>query len=176
MSQNVIEAIEQRRSVRKFKPDPIPESFIQRILNCGLSAPSAGNLQPWQLWVVKLPHLKAALAEAACGQRFVEKAPVVIVVVAEPERSAAKYGSRGANIYCLQDTAALIQNMLLTATAFGIGSCWVGAFDEKTVGKVLGLSEGLRPVALLPMGYPAEVLYHPPRSKKPLTETVITLE
>lgn len=176
MSQDIIEVMEQRHSVRKFKPDSIPEFIIQSILNCGLSAPSAGNLQPWQIWVVKLPHLKAVLAEAAYGQTFVEQAPVVIVVVADPKRSAAKYGVRGAALYCLQDTAAMIQNMLLAATAFGIGSCWVGAFDEKAVSKVLGLSEGLKPVALLPMGYPAEVSRHVPRSKRPLTETVKTLE
>ncbi len=176
MSKNLIEAIGQRRSVRNFKPDLIPEFIIQNILNCGLLAPSAGNLQPWQLWVVKSPHLKAALAEAACDQKFVEQAPVVIVVMAEPERSKTRYGRRGAKLYCLQDTAALIQNMLLAATAHGVGSCWVGAFEEKAVSKVLGLSEKLRPVALLPMGYPAELSQHSPRSKRPLTETVKTLE
>lgn len=176
LTKNVIEAIEERRSVREFKPDPIPDSIIARILECGLKAPSVGNVQPWQFWVVSRPSLKSALAEAAFGQESVEQAPVVIVVLAEPSRSAARFGYRGSKLYCIQDTAAAVQNMMLAATAYGIGSCWVGAFDEKMVSEALGLSERFRPMALVPMGYPAEVSQRRPRSLRPLAETVVTVE
>ena len=81
--------------------------------------------------VVKQPDLRKRIAAAAHDQDFIETAPVSIVVCAEPERSAARYGNRGAALYCLQDTAAAIQNILLTATAYGLGTCWVGAFDQR---------------------------------------------
>lgn len=176
LAKNVIEAIEERRSVREFKPDPIPESVVSRIIDCGLKAPSAGNIQPWQFWVVKRPSIRSALAEAAFGQNFIERAPVVIVVLAEPARSATRYGYRGSDLYCIQDTAAAVQNMMLAALAYGIGSCWVGAFDEKKVSEALDLSERFRPVALVPMGYPAETRARRPRSQRPFDETVITVK
>jgi nitroreductase len=176
LSKNVIEAIEERRSVRQFKQDPIPESVVNRIIDCGLKAPSAGNIQPWQFWVIWRPSLKAALAEAAFGQEFVGQAPIVMAVLAEPARSATRYGYRGSELYCIQDTAAAVQNMILAALAYGIGSCWVGAFDEKKVSKALNLSERFRPVALVPMGYPAELPARRPRSCRPLEETVITVQ
>lgn len=176
LTKNVIEAIEERRSVRQFKQDPVPEAVVSRIIECGLKAPSAGNIQPWQFWVIRRPGLKAALAEAAFGQEFVEQAPVVIAILAEPARSATRYGYRGSELYCIQDTAAAVQNMMLAALAYGIGSCWVGAFDEKKVSKALNLSERFRPVALVPMGYPAELPTRRPRSHRPLEETVVTVQ
>lgn len=106
--------------------------------------------------MVKRNEIKKSLAEAAVDQDFIEKAPVCIVVCAEPERSMARYGERGASLYCLQDTAAAVQNILLTATAYGLGSCWVGAFDEQKVNTTLGLSSHYKPVAIIPIGYPAE--------------------
>lgn len=118
-------------------------------------APSAGNLEPWKFVVVRRDDLKEELAQAAHGQDFLASAPVSIVVCADPARSASQYGERGAELYCLQDTAAAVQNLLLTATAYGLGSCWVGAFDEKQVKETLGLDDNLRPVAIVPVGYPA---------------------
>jgi nitroreductase len=176
LSKNVIEAIEERRSVRQFKQDPIPEAVVSRIIGCGLKAPSAGNIQPWQFWVIRRPGLKEALAEAAFGQEFVSQAPVVVAVLAEPARSATRYGYRGSELYCIQDTAAAVQNIMLAGLEYGIGSCWVGAFDEKKVSKALNLSERFRPVALVPMGYPAELPARRPRSQRPMEETVITVE
>ncbi|MCL6560259.1 MAG: nitroreductase family protein [Firmicutes bacterium] len=86
------------------------------------------------------------------------EAPVVVVVCAEPSRSAQYYGERGRHLYCLQDTAAATQNMLLAATAYGLGSCWVGAFDENQVRDCLGIPPERRPVALIPLGYAAAQL------------------
>lgn len=155
MTKDVIAAIEERRSVRDFEQTPIPDATIGRLIESASLAPSAGNLEPWKFVVVKQDDLRQALASAAYGQDFIEVAPVCIVVCAEPERSAARYGERGANLYCLQDSAAAVQNILLTATAYGLGSCWVGAFDEIRVKEILGLAPKFKPIAIIPIGYPA---------------------
>ena len=101
MTTDLFEVIEKRRSERHFKPDPVSGDAIKRILECGLRAPTAGNIQPWQFIVVKRPELKEDLARAAFGQRFVSDAPVVIVVAADPQRSARTYGTRGE--MCIRD-------------------------------------------------------------------------
>ncbi len=156
MTKDVIAAIEERRSVRRYEATRIPEATIGRMLESAHLAPSAGNLEPWKFVVVRRDDLKERLVQAAFGQDFLASAPVCIVVCADPARSAARYGQRGAELYCLQDTAAAVENLLLTATAYGLGSCWVGAFDEEQVKETLGLGGNLRPVAIIPVGYPAE--------------------
>jgi len=106
--------------------------------------------------VVKDEKIKERLAEAALGQMWMTTAPVIVVVCANLERSASRYGERGRNLYAIQDTAAAIENMLLAAHALGYGACWVGAFDEEEVRRILSIPHGLRPVALIPIGKPAE--------------------
>ncbi|MDI3281532.1 MAG: nitroreductase family protein, partial [Bacillota bacterium] len=148
MTKDVLDAIRERRSIRRFKPSPIPDATLGRLVEAAALAPSAGNLQPWHFCVVKDEAVRRSLARAAGGQSFIAAAPVALVVCADPLRSASRYGRRGAELYCLQDTAAAVQNLLLAATAFGLGSCWVGAFDEELVARALGLPEHLRPVAI----------------------------
>ncbi len=114
------------------------------------------------------------LARAAYGQGFLAQAPVVIAVCAVPEESARIYGERGRELYCLQDTAAAAENLLLAAVEAGLGACWVGAFDEAGVARVLGLAAGWRPVALLALGHPAEL--EPPRSRRRMDEVVLWLD
>ncbi|MGE5599139.1 MAG: nitroreductase family protein [Bacteroidota bacterium] len=156
MTKDVIEAIKERRTVRRFRPDPVPEATIGRLIEAARRAPSAGNLQPWRFTVVLNQGARQALAAAAAGLEFIAEAPVCLVFSAEPQRSAAKYGRRGAELYCLQDTAAAIENLLLAATGFGLGSCWVGAFDEQAVREAVGLPAEQRPVAIIALGHPAE--------------------
>lgn len=153
---SVYQAILERRSIRSFRSDPIAEECIHRIIVAAQRAPSAGNRQPWFFYVVRNPKTKEALAHAAYDQDFIAQAPVVIVVCAEPGRSASRYGERGEKLYSIQDTAAAVENMLLTITEMGLGSCWVGAFDENRAAKVLSLPSHLRPVAMLPIGFPNE--------------------
>jgi nitroreductase len=147
--------IEKRHSVRRFNSahDIAPET-VERILSAAILAPSAGNCQPWHFFVIRDTEVKERLAEAAWGQRFITEAAVVIVVCTEPARSSARYGPRGSRLYCLQDTAAATEHILLAATALGLGSCWVGAFDEGAAAQVLQLPNDLRPVAIVPIGYP----------------------
>ncbi len=152
---DLFEAMEKRRSVRDFDPArDVPIEMIEEILRCACLAPSAGNVQPWRFCVIRDRGLKEKLAEAALGQAFVASAPVVIVVCADLKAHAAAYGKRGVELYSIQDTAAAIQNLLLAATSLGLGSCWVGAFREGEAAAALGLEESLRPLAIIPLGYP----------------------
>lgn len=153
---DVFEAMEKRHSVRSFDTSrEVPEELVEKLLYCACLAPSAGNVQPWRFFVVREAGVREGLAAAALGQGFVARAPVVIVVCADLEAHAAGYGRRGVELYSIQDTAAAVQNMLLAATALGLGTCWVGAFREEEVSRVLGLPRSLRPLALIPVGYPA---------------------
>ncbi len=148
------DAIDRRHSVRRFGPGEVSAKTITRILEAAVRAPSAGNRQPWHFIVVSDSELKQALAIAAHGQGFLADAPVVIVICADPERSASRFGERGRELYCLQDTAAATEHILLAATAFGLGTCWVGAFDEQEAARALNLPNHLRPVAMVPIGHP----------------------
>jgi nitroreductase len=150
------QVLENRYSVRRFDPAAgVTPEMVERLLNAAICAPSAGNRQPWHFYVVRDAVRKRGLAEA-CGQGFVSQAPLVIVVCADAAQSAARYGQRGRTLYCLQDTAAATEHILLAAVALGLGGCWVGAFDEKLAARVLDLPRRHRPVAILPIGKPAE--------------------
>jgi nitroreductase len=152
----VFEAIRGRRSIRAFKPDPLKEGDLEKILRAGISAPSAGNCQPWEFVVVRDQKIKQRLVRAALGQSFIAEAPVVVVVCANVPRTARRYGRRGAELYCIQDTAAAIQNMHLAAYALGYGTCWIGAFDEDAAAEAVQTPPDVRPLAIIPIGKPAE--------------------
>ena len=163
------DAIKARRSIRRFEDKPVDDDIINKILELGQLAPSAGNLQPRDFVVIKNHETKEKLAAAALNQRFVSEAPVVIAVCANLQRTA-HYGSRGRDLYCIQDSAAAIENMLLAMVDLGLSCCWVGAFDEHAVSKILNLPSHARPVALLPIGY-SEVKKGPAK-RMPLDELV----
>ncbi len=152
---DVWQAIERRSSIREYDVDrDVTEGDLVRILEAAIRAPSAGNLQPWRFFVVRDRQIKLALARAAADQEFVAQAPVAVVVCAEPQRSARRYGTRGSDFYCLLDCAAATENLLLAATGLGLGACWVGAFSESGVRSALMLPSTLRPVAIVPIGWP----------------------
>lgn len=153
---NVFEAIMGRRSVRKFEKKAIDEKLIGLMLYMATCAPSAGNTQDWVFIVVKDENRKQRIAKAALDQKFIAEAPVVIVVCGDLQKISLRYGERGERLYSIQDTAAAIQNLLLAAHAAGLASCWVGAFDEEEIKLILELPDNLRPLAILPVGYPAE--------------------
>ena len=163
------EAIKGRRSIRAFKPQDIPEETVEKLIDAAIHAPSAGNTQPWEFVISRKQDTKKKLAQAA-HQAFVEEAPVVIVVCANEKRSSSGYGKRGETLYCIQDTAAATQNILLTAYSLGLGTCWVGAFNEKVAKKALKTPKGIRPVAMIPVGYPNKTPSQ--RGKRPLNQIV----
>jgi len=149
----VEECIEGRTSIRSFKLDPIDDSIVREALRMANLAPSAGNLQARDFIVVRDMATKKALADAAYDQGFIRIAPVVIVFCANLDR-IKHYEERGATLYCLQDVAAAVENMMLFLFSKGIGSVWVGAFDERKASNALGLPKHSRPVAIVPIGYP----------------------
>jgi nitroreductase len=153
---NIFEAIFGRRSVRKFKKEEIDERLIGLMLFCATQAPSAGNTQDWVFIVVKDEEIKRKLAKAALDQDFIAEAPVVIVACSDLKKISLRYEERGERLYSAQDVAAATQNLMLAAYALGLGSCWVGAFDEEEVKFILELPENIRPLVIIPVGYPDE--------------------
>ncbi len=164
------EAIKGRRSIRRFKKKQVPKEILTQLIEAASYAPSAGNIQPWHFIIATKPTVKWKLAEAAYGQTHMEEAPVIIVVCADEKQSSMGYGSRGRTLYCLQDTAAAIQNILLTAYALGLGTCWTGSFNEEDVKEAMKTLEGIRPVAMISLGYPDVVPRQ--RNRKLLSEII----
>ncbi len=165
---NIHDVIKNRRSVREFVDREIPGEAVDLLVEALRWAPSAGNLQSRKFYFVFNEDLRNRLVQAGFKHDFVSfiaRAPLVIVACAD-HHIASQYGERGKNLYCIQDTAASIQNMLLAAQALGLGTCWVGAFREDRVSEILGLPDNLRPVALIPVGYPGKIPNVPERRPK----------
>jgi len=171
---DMVSALKERFSCRSFRLESVSRQQLSALLDAARWAPSAGNLQPWRFVVVTAAEVRHELARAAFGQSFIAAAPAVIVVCAVPRESGRVYGERGRDLYCLQDTAAATQNVLVAATASGLGACWVGAFDEAAVARALGLAADWRPVAVVPVGHPAEPSGR--RSRRALDAVVVWME
>ncbi len=150
------DVLKKRQSIREFRDKEVSEEVINKILEMANLAPSAGNLQAFKVVVVKDANMRKKLSEAALGQSSVAEAPVNLVICAVPEESAVKYGDRGRELYSVQDATIFAAYIQLAATSLGLSSVWVGAFDEGEVGEVLRLEENIRPIAIIPLGYPAE--------------------
>lgn len=162
------EVVRRRTSVRAYRPDPVADEVLNRILEAGRLAPSAKNLQPWKFIVIKDPAVKAALVPACRNQAFVSQAPVVIcgcAIESEVWKGMGGYWSAEA-----VDLAIALEHIILAAAAEGLGTCWIGAFVEAEVRKVLAIPEGVKPIALTPLGYPAKETS--PRPRKPLSDII----
>lgn len=155
--------VRKRGMVRRFKDKPIEHEHLIKILSNAVRAPSAGHLQPWEFVIVTDNKIKQRLAEAAVKQMFIAEAPVVIVVCADTERSASRYGERGRRFYSIVDTAFASLLILLTARDLSLGACFVGAFDDNKVAEILALPKYVKPIGIIPLGYPAE---RPPKYKR----------
>jgi nitroreductase len=143
--------LESRSSVREYDDGPLAEEDVSYILRCASTAPSAGNLEAWDVIVVTDEETKAALAEAAFSQEHVERAPVIFVVCSNYVRSMSRYGERGI-LYGLEDATIACTYMMLAAHAISLRSCWTGAFDDDEVREILSLPQHIRPVSLLAVG------------------------
>lgn len=162
---NVSQAIKQRYSVRSYKPEPMSEEKLNKVLEAARLAPSAHNAQAWKFVVVRDEQKKQGLFEAA-GQSFLQEAPVIIAAVAlEPEGLMRG----GAHTYAV-DLAIAIDHMTLQAVEQGLGTCWIGSFNQEKVKKVLNIPEQYKVVALLPLGYPADT--PDAKSRKSLEEII----
>ena len=160
---DVFEAIRTRRSIRKYKDKQVPWDNVVTVLQAGKYAPSACNLQNWKFIIVKSDAKRKSITKACLQQEWMEQAPVFIVVVSEPKKAERFYGTRGARLYTIQACAASIENMLLTAHSLGLGSCWVGAFDEHEIWTILGLPEEISVQGVITIGYADEVPQAPPK-------------
>lgn len=145
-----------RQSVRAFGDRAPDEELVRKILETANQAPSAGNLQAYEIFVVRRASDRKALARASLGQEFVAGAPVSLVFCSRPGRAAPKYGQRGTHLYAVQDATIACTYAMLTATALGLATVWIGAFREDEVRRAIRASADVIPVAILPIGYPAE--------------------
>ncbi len=164
------EVVRTRRSIRVFDERPVEEEKIRAILEAANAAPSAGNLQSYEIYFVKDATARGRLASTLPRMGFFSAVPLVLVFCAHPARAEARYAQRGKNLYAVQDATIACTHAMLAATALGLASVWVGAFREKEVSDVLNLPEALTPVALLPVGYPLETVE--PRTRRPLNDIV----
>jgi nitroreductase len=171
---DVFETIKVRRSVRSFAARPVEENLLQSIIEAAMLAPSAGNCQAYELYVARQWSHRRALARAAWGQDFLTSAPTALVFCAHPARSAKRYGDRGASLYALQDATIACAFAMLAAAALGLATVWVGAFDPEAVRRAVRAPESLLPVAVLPVGYPAES--PEPTTRRPFADIVHEVE
>jgi len=147
---DVYEAIKARRSIRAYKPDPVPEEVLKRVLEAARLAPSARNRQEWRFLVVTDGDRIARLAEAANGQSFVAEAPVYLAFC------ATKMHVMGCGVDAgVVDTSIPLAYVTLAAVAEGLGTCWLGAFDQEKTREILGVPEDVLIVGVTPLGYPA---------------------
>lgn len=163
----VFEAVQVRKSARAYDTRPVPKEILDKILESGRLAPSASNLQPWHFIVVTDSEKREILSEGRYA-KFLVESPVVIVGCGDTKRSPK---------WCLVDVTIALQNMVLTATAEGLGTCWIGSFSEESVKKALKIPDGFQVVAMLALGYPREKFEIATkilgtRNRKPLDEIV----
>jgi nitroreductase len=167
------EAVAKRRSVRHFNTKlAVSDEDVTALLEAAVTAPTAGNIQPWRFVVLRSQESRDRLS-AVIGQKWATAAPVVIVVCVDPRPCSARYGARGEELYAIQDSAAAVQTILLAAVDRGLASCWIGAFDDEAVSEAIGVARPVLPVAVLPIGHSAEAGRRPTR--RPLEEVTTWL-
>jgi nitroreductase len=164
------EVVARRRSIRSFAARPVEPEKLRGVLEAANAAPSAGNRQGYEIYVVSQPDQRRALARAALEQMFLAQAPAALVFCTNAERSASRYGERGRRLYAVQDATIAATFAMLAATALGLATVWIGAFRDEAVWQAIGSPAGHLPVAILPLGYPAEEPEAAPR--RPLDELV----
>lgn len=157
-----MDVISKRRSIRKYKSDPVSREDIDYILETARLAPSWANSQCWKFIVVTDQNIKDELAKA--GNSWIAKAPVIITACADPTRP----GTKGDQPYYMLDIGIAMEHLILAAADKGLGTCWIGAFDESLAKKALGVPDNMRIVASTPLGYPDETSN--PRPRKSMDE------
>jgi nitroreductase len=169
------ETVRHRHSVRKYQGNtPVEREKLHAILEMACAAPSAGDLQAYQIFVIHNQQTRDALRQAADNQAFLSEAPTCLVFCADTERSAERYGERGRDLYALQDTTIAATYAQLATVAAGMASTWVGHFNEQQVAELLELAAGLKPIAMLSIGYPAELPEPSPRRR--MDEVIKTID
>ncbi|HUU95269.1 MAG TPA: nitroreductase family protein [Phycisphaerae bacterium] len=172
---DVFEAISTRRSVREYSSRPIPAEVMERMCQALRYAPSACNFQPWRFILVTDAELRRQVAQAANGQMWMADAPVTVVGCGLPERAYKHMGGYGNSAEI--DVTIALDHLTLAAVAEGLGTCWIGAFDEKQVKRLLEIPRQVKVAAMTPLGYPASADLNFPISdnrRKPPAEIFCT--
>jgi nitroreductase len=194
---NIIDAIKQRRSIRKYKPDSVPEDVLNRLLNAMRLAPSGSNRQEWEFIVVRDAEMRRKIATACKahpgkpnGQDFVAEAPVVIVACGLDKEARVRHYkdnkvfiSDGVDVFedmranpggyesCVDwDLAIALDHLSLAALEEGMGTCWIAGLDEREIKDLLRIPDDIRAPLVMTLGYPDE--QPDARSRKPLDEIV----
>ena len=160
-------AIRTRRSIREYDPREVEEEKLMKVLESGRLSPSASNRQERRFIIIRDANTRKALSEAARNQKFLAEAPVVIAACSVEKEYVMSCGQLAYPI----DTAIAVDHMTLAAVEEGLGTCWIGAFDEKKVKEILNIPDEIRVVTLLPIGYPSDIPRPTPR--KSLDEIVM---
>ncbi|HEY5729511.1 MAG TPA: nitroreductase family protein [Anaerolineales bacterium] len=153
---DIFDVFSGRHSIRAFTDQPVTDDELMKVFEAVNRAPSAGNLQAFDIYQVTKKEHKEAIMRASYDQGFLVQAFVILVFCATPSRSTERYNERGEALYCIQDATIACTYAMLAATALDLGNVWVGAFDEDAVHGIIGAEPGQRPVAMLPIGYPNE--------------------
>jgi len=164
------EVVHNRRSTRHFTDQPVEENQLRQILEAINASPSAGNMQAYEVYVVRDLQVRQALTKASYDQEFITQAPVVLVFCTHAELNQPRYGERGVKLYAVQDATIACTIATLAARSLGLGSVWVGAFDEDAVHLTIGSPKGQTPVALLPIGIPEK--WPGARPRRPLSDLI----
>lgn len=163
---DILDLLGKRRSIRVYKPEPVPEAILKKILAAGQMAPSACNRQNWKFIVIDDDSIKQTITDLG-GAIFIKKAPVAILVLYDNRTQNIEYQDH------IQSGAAAIQNMLLTASELGIGACWVCHLPPKRqLRKLLDIPWHFDPIAIIPMGYPKSLLHN--RARKHALEELVS--
>jgi nitroreductase len=166
-----------RKCIRHYLNKDVPDSYIIKIIDAARQAPSAGNYQPWEFIIVRNSQAKQDIIDGCFRdtrqgnsvpgmedkEDWLMEAPVVIIVTINQRLARGVYGERGEKLYGIQSTAAAIENMLLAANAYGLGSSWVGGFSEEHISAVIACPKYMRPCAIVAIGWPAEKPKKPQR-------------
>lgn len=167
---DLLELIQSRRTVKHFLPKFVSWENIAKVIDAARHAPSSGNIQNWKFIIFIEPGKKQALAKACFEQYDIANAGALIVVCAEHDKVERYYGERGKKLYSIQNCAAAIQNMLLEAHSLGLGSQWIGAFDDDEVRSLTGIPTDVEAQAIVAIGYAKEI---PPKPPKYPLETLV---
>jgi len=158
---HAIDVMLKRRSIRKFQDKQVPWDNVIALINCALNAPIAGNVINVKFITIRDKGNREAVAKACHEQMWMAQAPLHIAVIGEPQHQKRYYGSRGEKLYTIQNCANCAMSIIIAAESVGLGSCWVGSFDEDEIRSVLGLPENVNCHCIIPIGYADEKPHAP---------------
>jgi nitroreductase len=168
----LVKVIKKRRSIRNFKTKNIQDKLLYKIIETANLSPSAGNLQARSLIVIKNQDTINKIRLNSVGmQKFKGYIPILLVIMANLKESAEVYKDRGKSLYAIQDATIFASYVQLLLTENKLASRWVGWFDERKISQILKLSKDIRPVIILPIGYPDE--FPSAKERKTLGELIL---